>query len=224
MNKKRYFVALIVLNTVLLAFAASLDYQRRTQSQYASSTPKAPALSGPSGKFGPVIETVLPSDKNDTLTDILDLETGIGLRPPTLDYFNSRADAMMAWIRSNGLDISCSPCAGCPACITYDMTVVPVAAKYWQKATEQDLLDNPALAPVPHSPRRMLVMRDDRLDTYMFRTGEGTLGILQLIGADEHGHGVKVRYKLINPTKAVVAKSLGTHPENEALIVSIPRL
>jgi hypothetical protein len=113
----------------------------------------------------------------------------------------------MGWIRTNGLDISSSLWPGGAACVTYDMTIVPVTAKCWETTTEQELLDNPALAPVPHSPRRLLVVGNDGPDTYIFRTGEGTLGMLQLVGVSEHKRGVKIRYKLINPAKPVVARS-----------------
>ena len=204
MNAKKYFVALIALNMVLLAFAASLDHQRKTQAQSASH--KRTALSGSGGKFGPVIEMVLPR-RGEITVDILDLETGAVLRQPSLEYFNSRADAIAGWIRSNGLDIASSLWPGGAACVTYEMTIVPVATKCWETTAEQELLENPALAPVPHSPRRLLVLGNGRPNTYVFRTGEGTLGMLQLLGSDEHGRGVKIRYKLINPAKSAVARS-----------------
>jgi hypothetical protein len=196
MNKKKYFVALIALNTVLLAFAVSLDHQRKTQAQSASDAQKRTALSGPKGKFGPVIEAVLPS-RSETTVDILDLETGAALRQPSLEYFDSRADAIAGWIRSNGLDVSSSLWPGRAACITYDMTIVPVEAKCWNETSAEELFDNPSLAPVPHSPGRLLVLRNGQPDTYIFRTGEGTLGMLQLLGSDERTRGVKIRYKLI---------------------------
>lgn len=201
MNKKKYFVAFIALNTVLLALAASFAHQRRAETQPGSNLSKKPALTGSSGKFGPIIETVLPS-RTETSVDILDLETGCARRQPSLAHFNSRADALMGWIRSNGLDISASLWPGRAACVTYDMTIVAVEAKCWEQTTEAQLLANPALAPVTHSPRRLLVMDEARPTTYFFRTGEGTLGMLQLVGLSQHG--VKIRYKLINPSKQVV--------------------
>jgi hypothetical protein len=203
MNRKKYFLALIALTIVLLAIAASLDHQRRFQAQ---SEPKQMPLAGPSGKFRPVIETTLRGPETETSIDILDLETGCARRQPPLEYFDWRADAIMAWIRTNSLDISCSPLAGRAACITYDMTIVPIEAKCWEQITEQEILENPALAPVSHSPRRLLVLGNERPDTYIFRTGTGSLGMLQLVGLSEHGRGVKIRYKLINPAKSLVAR------------------
>jgi hypothetical protein len=208
MNGKKYFVALIALNSVLLVIAASLDHQRRFQAQSASNEPKNRPLAGPSGKFGPVIETVLRAARTETAVDILELETGCSRRQPPLEYFDSRPDAIMAWIRSKNLDISCSPLPGRAACITYDMIIVPVQAKCWEQTVEQELIDNPALAPVTHSPRRFLVLGCDQPDTYFFRTGKGTLGMLRLVGLSEHGRGVKMRYKLINPGKFCCCEKL----------------
>jgi len=197
MNAKKYFVTAIVLSTLLLAFAASCWQAKR-----GDNLPGSIALTGPSGKFGPMIETILPAAKDNGDTDIVDLETGRTLVQPPFD-FNSRADAIMGWIRTNGLDISCSVWPGGTACVTYDMTIVAVEGKCWEEITEEKLLGNPALAPGRHSPRRLLVLGPNRPDTYMFRTGEGTLGMFRIVGLNQHGRGVNICYKLINPSKSL---------------------
>jgi len=197
MNAKKYFVVAIVLNAVLLALAASFWQTKRSQM----------ALTGPSGKYGPVIEIVLPAAKAKGAVDILDLETGRALLQPPFEYFNSGADAIMTWIRSHHLDIACSVWSGGAACVTYDMTLVAVEGKCWEETTEEELLGNPALAPGLPSPRRLLVLGPDRSDTYLFRTGQGTLGILRIVGLSQHIPGVNICYKLINP-----AKSLSVRP------------
>ena len=203
MKAKKYFVAAVVLNTVLLAFAASFSHKLTCPTPRVANDPGAMALTGPSGKFGRMIETVLPAAKPERPADILDLETGRALPQPPLESFNSRADAIMGWIRSSGLDISCSVWSSGAACVTYDMTIIPVERKGWEETTEVELLDNPALAPGRHSPRRLLVLGPNRPDTYIFRTGEGTLGMLRIVGLSQDGQGVKIRYKLINPAKSL---------------------
>src|SRR5436190_2627858 len=61
MNAKKYLiVGAIVLNTVLLAFAASFSHHRTSETRRCADDLRRTALSGPSGKFGPVIETILP--------------------------------------------------------------------------------------------------------------------------------------------------------------------
>jgi hypothetical protein len=199
MNAKKYFVAAIVLNTVLLGLAVT--FCLTWQPLRGANDPRGTALTGPSGKFGPMIETVLPAAKTQGPADILDLETGRSPLQPPFEYFNSRADAIMGWIRSNGLDISSLVWTGGAACVTYDMTIVAVERKCWEETTEEELLGNPALAPGRHSPRRLLVLGHNRPDTYVFRTGDGTLGMLRIVGLSQLGRGVKIRYKLISPAQ-----------------------
>jgi len=204
MNRKKFFVAALALNTAMLAFAVcvyNLHASQTHRGERKDSRPKA--LTGESGKFGPVIETVLLAANINGTAQILDLETGRVLPEPLPEAFGFRANAIMAWIRGKGLDISCSvwPDGG-TACVTYEMTLLPVERKCWNETTEAELLHNEALAPRPHSPRRQLVLARNRPDTYVFRTGEGTLGMLRLDGLSQDGRGVKIRYKLINPASS----------------------
>jgi hypothetical protein len=205
MNRKKLFVTAIAVNTAVLTFAACFYHLVACQAHERGDDLKKTALAGVSGKFGPVIETVLLSGNTNGTTDILDLETGRVLRQESAESFNFRVDAMMAWIRTNGLDISCFVTSSFAACTTYEMNLLPVERKCWDKTTEGELLRNPALAPRTHSPRRQLVLASYRPDTYVFRTGEGTLGMLQFVGLAQDGHGVKIRYKLIAPAKALSA-------------------
>jgi len=211
MNGKKYFVAAIVLNTVLVSLAACL-HDLPWQTQCGANDAMAMALSGPGAKFGPIMEMDLAAAKSDGLGEISDLETGRALVQPPAEHFNSNARTIMAWIRSNGLDISCFVWPGGAACVTYDMTVIPVEGKCWEKTTEQELLANPALARGRHAPRRLLVLGDNRPDTYIFRTGEGTVGMLRIVGLSQHGRGVKLRYKLINPGRSFSALFLFSPP------------
>lgn len=146
-----------------------------------------------------MIEKVLPAAKTET-PDILDLETGRVLHQPSFEAFNSCASAIMTWIRSNKLDISCFIWSGGAVCVTYDMVIFAVEENCWEKTTEEELANNPALAPGRHSPRRLLVSGPNRPDTNIFRTAEGTLRII--VGLSKDGRGVKIRYRLINPLGA----------------------
>ena len=198
------FIAVIFLSAVLLALAASLRPTQRIANEPRELIQTA--LIGESGKFGPAIDAVLPTSRTEATTDkleIMDLETRRAVLQPDLEQFDSRADAVMAWIRSNRLDISCSVWSDGAACVTYNMTLVAGDTKSWEAMTEEVLSANPALAPGRHSPRRLLVLGPDRADTYMFRTVEGTLGMLQMIGLSPDGLGVRIRYKLINPTTSL---------------------
>jgi hypothetical protein len=199
MKNKKYFVSGIVLNAITFAFATCMCQQ--PNEALAAGDPASASLGRPGAKFGPTVETVLPATTSEQ-PEILDLESGRLTRQEPLERFKFHPDAIMGWIRNKGLDISCNVWSTGATCVTYDMTTVGVAAKCWNNITEEEILGNPALAPKSHSPRRLLVLGKNRPDTYIFRTGEGTLGILQIVGLSKHG-GVKIRYKMINPVKAV---------------------
>src|SRR5262245_26346186 len=123
MNAKTYFLAAIALNTALLTFACLCQ---SSQGQYGLNGLGGTALTGPSGKFGPVIEFVLPAANTKGAAELLDLETSRTLAQPSFDSSDSPANAIMDWIRTNGFDISCSVWPTLAACVTYDMTVVAV--------------------------------------------------------------------------------------------------
>jgi hypothetical protein len=198
MNGKKYFVAAIVLNPVFWAFAVCLCRHFPCQAQAGGANdPTIAVLLAPGQKFGPVIEKTLPASDATGIAEILDLETGRALLQPPIEHFDFNARAIAAWIRSNGLDISCNVWSNGATCVTYDMIIVAVEGKCWEETTEEQLLGNPALAPRCHFPRRLLVLGDNRPNTYIFRTGEGTLGMLRIVGLSQHGRGVKIRYKLI---------------------------
>jgi hypothetical protein len=204
MNGKKYFVSVTVLNSLLLVFAVCFCRHFLCEGQAGEANDvRIAAILGPAGKFGPVMEITLPAAQSDRPAQIRDLETGRCLPEPALEDFNSNARAIMAWIRSNGLDISCFVWPGGATCVTYDMNIVAVDGKCWEKTTENELLANPVLARRSHSPRKLLVLGENRPDTYLFRTGEGTLGMLRILGLSQDRRGVKVSYKLITPVKSV---------------------
>jgi hypothetical protein len=210
MNAKKYIVAGAVLNTVLLGFAVSFSHHRTSETPRVEASLNRAALTGDSGKFGPIVSTVLPAG-TDASPIILDLETGRMMPQPAADDLAARGDAIMNWIRSNGLDLSCTIWRGGAACVTHDMTVVPVGQKCWDQSTEQELISNPALTSAAHSPRRLLLTGNDRPNTYIFRTAEGTLGMLRIIGSSQADGGMKVSYKLINPAQSIAAAKSATN-------------
>src|SRR5437868_12983978 len=170
MNRKKFFVTVIILNTVMLVFAACFYSLRACQTPEGEGNGPRPRVSTEAnGKFGPVIEKVLPAANATRRAEILDLETCHTRLEPLAQDFGFRVDAIMASIRNGGLDISCTIWSGGAACITYNMIIVPVAGKCWNETTEEELFNNPALAPKAHAPRRQLVLGRRRPDPYVFR-------------------------------------------------------
>jgi len=148
--------------------------------------------------FGPEVEATLPAESSDGQTEILNLETREWFSSPGLKDFNGDARTLMSWIRKNGVNISGRvwPDGGA-ACVTYNMTVVPVPAKCWEEATAEDLRGIPVPALNQHSPRSLLALETGHPETYLFRTDQGTLGLLRLVGLSEDQRGVQISYKSV---------------------------
>ena len=97
MNAKKYILVLIVLNTVLAAFAACFCHMP-WQTQGEANDARAIAMSGAEGKFGPTVEVVLSAGRSDGSAENLDLETG--RRTPT----PANGLIQVSRRRHNGLD------------------------------------------------------------------------------------------------------------------------
>ena len=206
---KKWFLIAAFLSAVLLAAAAYFSQavlRRQPSGAWSLATPKPVRhpevtlirLAGSGQGFGPVVEATLPAARSGGETEILDLETGRWLTQPGLECFHEDAGAIATWIRTNALNISCFVWPdGSAACVTYNMTVVPVEKRCWEEIAAGDMPGIPVLAPGQHSPRRLLPLGPGRMETYVFRTDEGTLGMLRLVGLSDHERIVKIRYKLL---------------------------
>ena len=130
---------------------------------------------------------------------------------PGLERFNDDAAAMVRWIHSNALNISGRVWPdGSAACITYNMTAVPVETRCWDQAAASDIPGIPVPEPGRHSPSRLLVLGPGGPQTYVFRTDTGTLGMLRLVGLSEDQRAVKIHYKLLRARAEDVAQHIGT--------------
>jgi hypothetical protein len=204
---KKWFLIGAVLSVVLLAAATHFPQEvLHWQPSGARSVAAPPAdlhaeitrVAGSGLGFGPVVEATLPAARGDGETELLDLETSRWLTQPGLEDFNENVGAMMTWIRTSGANISGRVWPdGSAACVTYNMTMVPLQTSCWEKTAAGELPGIPALDPDQHSPSRLLVLGCGRTETYVFRTDEGTLGMLRLVGLSADERLVTIRYKVL---------------------------
>ena len=144
------------------------------------------------------MEAVLPAAENDGQTEILNLKTGQWRTTPRLEEFNGDVVALMTWIRTNGLNISCQMWPdGLAGCISYNMKVFPLETKRWEDTVVEDIPPIVLSSTNRHTPRMLLVLASGRPKIYSFRTDEGTVGILRLVALSDDRRGVKIRYKLV---------------------------
>ncbi|MCK4282999.1 MAG: hypothetical protein KAX44_01685, partial [Candidatus Brocadiae bacterium] len=160
---------------------------------------EAPAGQAPSsGPFGPVIERVL-LDANRRAACFIDLETGRVLSAPTdadvLRQVGSGPESKLAWVRSYGVDAAGQVLEGKMTLAGLDLILVPVAVERWDSTTAAFLFENQVLAIGAPGMFTPVTPSDELPATYGFKTREGGMGILQIVGFTEEPKGVKIRYK-----------------------------
>ncbi len=152
-------------------------------------TPHHPA---PPPAFGPVME--------HEVRDFIDLDSGKLLQPP-----NPRAGtwqergATSEWMKQQGIDATWAS----DGLIGVGLTVIPLAKERWSDATTRWLVAQLNSAPAPEP--LVKIERTENLPvTVGFKTREGGVGILQIVGTivgsrnDDNGLIIpKIRYKLV---------------------------
>ena len=145
--------------------------------------------------LGPVVELTV-NDDNAGKDFFVDLDAGRLVTPPA-DLDHSDENAVMTWIRSSRVDAMAETSVSVQGLIGFDMVVQPVASELWDSVTAETILTRDMLAtgtgfaPAPMPGKGPLPV------TYMFRTREGGLGILQIVGFAEDPKGVKIRYRMV---------------------------
>lgn len=155
-------------------------------------------------RAGAVIEALLPEARTGEPRDLFDFETGRRVAEPVFDANDAREG--IAWIRNRGLDVAGVILQnGEPACLGCYLAAVPVNRQLWETITPGDLQAQPDLDKIVSPKRTFLIPGQSKTDTFLFRTADGTAGILQVQGVTDDRRCVKIRYKLLSPVQTQLA-------------------
>ena len=185
---------------------ATAEMQRLAQSTPPEIPPVAQSAlslnqSGPhaASPFARELEVQLLAVTEGAQGQWLDFETARFLTEPDTDYFDGPG-AYLEWCRTNSLDLSAVLYRDegywlflSPAAITR------VEAKLWEQATPEEIISHPGLRAIRQSHYSAISPAHDRSNTYLFRTQQGTFGILRLLEFDPVSRQVKIQYKLAQP-------------------------
>ncbi len=146
--------------------------------------------------FGDVVELTV-NDDNAKVNFFADLDAGRLITPPdTLN--NNDENAVLRWIKDNGIDVMGETAESVNGLIGFNMYAARVDNYFWDAShrefTDRLLvrIDDPVLLSV-----------EDRFPvTYLIKTSKYKLGILQILGFSENPEGIKIRYKLLNKKTA----------------------
>jgi hypothetical protein len=147
--------------------------------------------------FSEEIETLLPAMGQGARRHWLDLETGRCLVEPDLHYFVNQPSSRLDWLRTNSLDLFAAVYRGRSYCLFLrHMAFAPVDGQSWEQATPEQILSHPALRLIPHPKPTAIYPARGQTETYVFRTQQGTFGILQVLGFDSSPPQLKLHYKV----------------------------
>jgi hypothetical protein len=152
----------------------------------------------PSG-FGPIIERVVNSD-GATENILIDFDSGRLLFPPPELNRKDRA-ALEAWLRKEGVDALADAGDTVRGFVGFDMIARPVTARQWDYVTGAAVAGNEFLTLGTLGSPVFLSAKGQLPETFLIKTREGGMGILQITGFTENPRGVKIRYKLVQETK-----------------------
>jgi serine/threonine protein kinase len=178
----------------------------RTQVETIVSTPSAPAVAGATGSssksaaFGPVMEREF-GRSDEGRNRLLNLKTGQMFDAPefikeiTAQEYQAGARPDMrrlkAWAVLHGADV----CGEDDAPWGIDLTIMPVKSAEWDDP-DVEALRNLALSDTRGATPAIMATEGSLPATYVFKTREGNMGLLQVWAKSDGKAGVRVRYKL----------------------------
>ncbi|NQT01224.1 MAG: M48 family metalloprotease, partial [Planctomycetes bacterium] len=142
--------------------------------------------------FGEVVELTV-NDDGAKVNMFADLDAGKLVTPPDILNFDDE-NAVLRWIKDNGIDVMGETAAGVNGLAGFNMYAARVDNYFWdagpREVTDRLMvrIDDPVLLSV----ESLLPV------TYLIKTSEYKLGILQILGFVENPKGIKIRYKLLN--------------------------
>jgi hypothetical protein len=154
---------------------------------------------GEAAPFNRAFELWLSARTDGRQGQWLDLETGRCLTEPDWEYF-VRPLSYTTWLCTNSLDLFAAVYPdGCHWLFTRHMAVAPVDAKLWDQAPPEAITSHPALRSASLRIRDSFPRALDQTDTYLFRTEEGTIGILRVVEVNCASQELRIQYKLAAP-------------------------
>ena len=176
--------------------------------------------------FGPVMERIVyssPRPPHDE-SNYLDLDTGkllsLGQVRPPVDPFN--VEQFYDWRQESGVDVMAQIVrdsdypASYPASnrvvfsglVGFNTVIVPMDKSAWDNLLPEAVVATVAPAkPVTTRWTMSTTLTNGLPATHLFKTSEGGIGILQIIGFTDNPPGVRIRYKLVQKNDSIRAGS-----------------
>jgi len=144
----------------------------------------------------------------------IDLDEGRLLTPP--EGLSREEGPVLDWCRSAGIDAMCETSTSVRGLVCFDMVVHPINEAIWRSNDARFVTDRELLVTgTPGNPVFMSA-KGDLPATYVFRTRESGMGVLQIVAFNDNPRGVKVRYKMLQRSAPDVGTSTGVRTDSES--------
>jgi len=206
-----------------------LSVGKLPQSEYdqAKAARDTAASTASSLSFGPVVERVVNDLVATNRNSTLDLDSGT-LISVTREFSGRDPEDFMRWAAEMRVDICAVneehaatgelatqrdeftfsltgvhlPTGRLTGLNAFDLGSLPVDNELWETATAERIVSS--LASVKPMHWNYLAGMTNEPTTWLFKTREGSMGILQITGFTENPRGVKIRYKLVQSAAPTV--------------------
>jgi serine/threonine protein kinase len=179
----------------------------------------------PSSTFGPVVE--------QSVTAFFDLDTGKTLEAPAeVQKASLGSEAVRDWMRASGADLAClktktpSLILQNEPAVSAGLLSVPNTGKTVPRHIDQITVEEVlrmanGLTPewMKTSPQGMWSI--EPASASVFKTREGGIGVVEIVGTTEHPPGVKIRYKLVKPAGSAQAKAFKPIPPEVPVLLDL---
>jgi uncharacterized protein (TIGR03067 family) len=189
--------------------------------------------------FGPVIERLILHPGDSRTNDVLDLDTGKFLvAPPEVDDLlrvrfdevtksTRPVEPIIRWARSSGADLTLAMTSPDVALVLYEGLISPAGSFATTEPGEVLSIATETLhrrggydKPIPPMWMFQRPGPPHGDDAFVFRTREGSVGLLQIVGSKEKPRSATIRYKLL----ITAATEPPQEPSRELQIIRLQNL
>ncbi|MCK4887859.1 MAG: M56 family metallopeptidase [Planctomycetes bacterium] len=142
--------------------------------------------------FQNAVEENLPAAEGRN-AKLFDIDTG---KWGTKSDFGDNDRETHKWVRENGLDLLAVFEKGHFGLLAFDVAVLPVKNSDWPQLSAKDIIENKLLDQMEAN-KITPMMQTEVPATYLFRTRENSIGILQITGLRDDSKSVNIRYKKV---------------------------
>jgi len=156
--------------------------------------------------FGPVTERVVYDD-SVKYNVYINLDNGrLFARPRQVVGFRQNMD----WFREQGIDALCDTDPLVAGLVGMDMVIQPMPERVWETMGAKELAHQELWTFAKPGFPVYVSVRGELPTTYIFRTREDGMGVLQIVGFTDDPPGVRIRHKMVQqpPTRRTLVSGI----------------